>query len=33
VGGFALAFHAGMTAVVTRDLLGLGETNLGEVFE
>jgi len=33
VGGIALAFHAGMTAVVTRQLLGLNDTNLGEVFE
>lgn len=33
VGGIALAFHAGMTAVVTRQLLGLTDTSLGEVFE
>lgn len=33
VGGIALAFHAGMTAVVARQLLGLNDTNLGEVFE
>lgn len=33
VGGIALAFQAGMTAVVTRQLLGLNDTNLGEVFE
>ena len=33
VGGLALAFHAGMTAIVTRQLLGLRDTGLGEVFK
>ena len=32
VGGVALAFHAGMTAVATRQLLGVGDTNLDDVF-
>jgi len=32
IGGVALAFHAGMTAVATRQLLGVGDTNLDDVF-
>jgi hypothetical protein len=32
IGGVALAFHAGMTAVATRQLLGVGDTNLDAVF-
>jgi len=32
VGGVAMAFHAGMTAVATRQLLGVGDTNLDDVF-
>jgi hypothetical protein len=32
VGAIALAFQAGMTAVATRQLLGLNDSNLGEVF-
>jgi hypothetical protein len=34
LGGFALAFHAGMTAVATEQLLGRrGEKRLNEIFE
>jgi len=33
IGGIGLALQAGMTAVVTRQLLGLGDDKLQEVFE
>jgi hypothetical protein len=33
IGGVGLAFHAGMTAVATRELLGLGDNRLEDVFE